>query len=70
MIPPLIKDLAPAAPPPVLITAPAPTAPVAPQAITHEEPRAGGNYLRDPITGALTANPAHAEPSDSKVPQE
>jgi len=24
-----------------------------------QEPRAGGNYLRDPVTGALTLNPDH-----------
>ena len=23
------------------------------------EPKAGGNYLRDPVTGALTLNPDH-----------
>lgn len=23
------------------------------------EPRAGGNYLRDPVTGALSLNPDH-----------
>lgn len=33
-----------------------PTAPV-----QFEEPRAGGNYLRDPVTGALTPNPAFQE---------
>jgi hypothetical protein len=27
----------------------------------HEEPISGGNYVRDPITGALRANPAFEE---------
>lgn len=25
-----------------------------------ENPSAGGNYIRDPVTGALTRNPDHA----------
>lgn len=28
------------------------------------EPSAGGNYLRDPVTGALTLNPAHEIPQE------
>lgn len=28
------------------------------------EPRAGGNYLRDPVTGALTSNPNHESPQE------
>lgn len=27
-----------------------------------EEPRAGGNYVRDPVTGALSLNPDHPVP--------
>lgn len=27
-----------------------------------EEPQAGGNYLRDPLTGALSRNPDHPLP--------
>jgi hypothetical protein len=34
-------------------TTPAPTPAAVP------EPATGGNYLRDPITGAITLNPAH-----------
>ncbi len=33
--------------------------PVQSSPVVLEEPRAGGNYLRDPVTGALTLNPAH-----------
>ena len=29
-----------------------------------EEPQAGGHYLRNPITGALSANPAFTTPSE------
>lgn len=29
------------------------------------EPSAGGNYLRDPVTGELTPNPAHAAAPDA-----
>jgi hypothetical protein len=29
-----------------------------------EEPSAGGHYLRNPITGALSANPAFTTPSE------
>ena len=36
-------------------------APVLPAVLP--EPKAGGNYLRDPVTGALTLNPDHAEPT-------
>lgn len=28
------------------------------------EPKAGGNYLRDPVTGALSLNPAHEIPQE------
>lgn len=28
------------------------------------EPKAGGNYLRDPVTGALTLNPDHEVPQE------
>ena len=31
------------------------------------EPKAGGNYLRDPVTGALTLNPDHPV---TDIPQE
>lgn len=27
-----------------------------------EEPIAGGNYVRDPVTGALSLNPSHLPP--------
>jgi hypothetical protein len=27
--------------------------------VVLEEPRAGGNYLRDPVTGELSLNPEH-----------
>lgn len=27
-----------------------------------EEPVAGGNYVRDPVTGALSLNPSHLPP--------
>lgn len=42
---------------------PAPAAPeaAAPRRVIHEEPAAGGSYLRDPVTGALTPNPASKE---------
>lgn len=49
---------------------PTPVAPAAPGAAPAaavsaspapvlEEPTAGGNYLRDPVTGALSLNPGH-----------
>lgn len=28
------------------------------------EPKAGGNYLRDPVTGALSLNPDHEIPQE------
>lgn len=37
-------------PPAVVSETPAPA---------FEEPAAGGNYVRDPVTGALSLNPAH-----------
>lgn len=30
-----------------------------------EEPAAGGNYVRDPVTGALSPNPDHIPPTSS-----
>lgn len=44
--------------------APVQTPAPAPAPAVLEEPRAGGNYLRDAITGALTLNPAHVTPSE------
>ncbi len=37
-------------------------APVLPAVLP--EPKAGGNYLRDPVTGALSLNPAHEIPQE------
>lgn len=42
--------------PPQKNTAPVPE-PTLPD--TMAEPRAGGNYLRDPVTGVLSLNPDH-----------
>ena len=28
------------------------------------EPSAGGNYLRDPVTGVITPNPAHTSATE------
>jgi hypothetical protein len=28
------------------------------------EPAAGGNYLRDPVTGVITHNPAHTSATE------
>ena len=46
-----------------------PTKSVAPVALPAlpdvlAEPRAGGNYLRDPVTGALSPNPAFEIPQE------
>lgn len=46
------KDISPETDAPVPTPAPA-LPPVLP------EPKAGGNYLRDPVTGALSLNPDH-----------
>lgn len=35
--------------------------PGAPLPAELPEPKAGGNYLRDPVTGALTLNPDHLD---------
>ncbi len=43
------------------LPAPATPAPAPEQWAAHEEPAAGGSYLRDPVTGALTPNPAAKE---------
>jgi hypothetical protein len=43
--------------PPVDTTAHANQAAVLPA--VPQEPSAGGNYLRDPVTGALSPNPGH-----------
>lgn len=43
-------------PTPVAAPAAAVSAPPAP---VLEEPTAGGNYVRDPVTGALSLNPGH-----------
>ena len=32
--------------------------------VLRDEPRAGGNYLRDPVTGALSPNPAFEIPQE------
>lgn len=37
-------------------------APVLPAVLP--EPKAGGNYLRDPLTGALSLNPEHETPQE------
>jgi hypothetical protein len=29
-----------------------------------QEPAAGGNYLRDPVTGVITHNPAHTSATE------
>ena len=34
-----------------------------PMAQAVEDPIAGGNYVRDPVTGALSPNPAFATPT-------
>ena len=46
--------------PPQKNTAPVPE-PTLPDTLvdTLAEPRAGGNYLRDPVTGVLSLNPDH-----------
>lgn len=43
--------------PEIDLVSPAPEAPPLPAVLP--EPKAGGNYLRDPVTGALSLNPDH-----------
>lgn len=43
------------------LQAPADTEPDQLHPAVHEEPATGGSYLRDPVTGALTPNPASKE---------
>lgn len=38
-----------------------------PPARVLAEPSAGGNYLRDPATGELTPNPAHAQAPEARA---
>jgi hypothetical protein len=40
-----------------MLFAPEPMPEPAPPATALEEPQAGGRYLRDPVTGALSVNP-------------